>query len=416
MKKTILFFIILLLFYLSWSQTGTTAAMFRNNPAHTVDHSTGNKLVLDTKAWRLDAGSPVRSTPLVSGGYVYIGTTAGDFFALDKKTGGIKWKYHSGFAINSSAAAQNGRIFFSDNAQTLYALNEGTGRVLWSFKLGTKLDYPWRFDYYYSSPVLFEGRLIIGSDDGNLYLLDQQNGKLIWKFKGTAVIRGTPAVFNDQILFGDVEGRFHAIDSKSGKEKWVFKTVGDSLKNEDWGFDRKAILSSAVVSQNKILFGCRDGFLYCLNATDGKLAWRMNHKISWVISTVAVKDSMVVTGTSDGRFVQAINLNTGKEIWKFRTSAVVWSSPLIIDDVVYAADFDGQLYCLDLKTGKRISQFWCGDKIMSSPVYDEQLLYVGSDDGYLYALKAEAGKRFAKEDLKRFVFYDANSKNYFQSG
>jgi hypothetical protein len=142
----------------------------------------------------------------------------------------------------------------------------------------------------------------------------------------------------------------------------------------------------------------------------------MNHNISWVISTPAVKESLVVTGTSDGRFVQAINAESGKEIWKFKTPQVVWSSPIIVDEVVYAADFDGQLYCLDLKTGKRISGFWAEDKIMSSPVYDDQLLYVGSDDGNLYALKGRATNVGTGEELKRFVFYDQAAKNYFQDG
>ena len=93
--------------------------------------------------------------------------------------------------------------------------------------------------------------------------------------------------------------------------------MGDSLKNENFGFDRKAILSSPVVYGNKIVFGSRDGILYCVD-TNGKLVWTMDHKVSWVISTVAIKDTFVVTGTSDGHFVQAVHLNTGKEIWKGR--------------------------------------------------------------------------------------------------
>ena len=54
---------------------------------------------------------------------------------------------------------------------------------LWDFKMGKKVDYPWRFDYYYSSPVLYGDKLIIGSDDGYLYNINQRDGKLNWKFK-----------------------------------------------------------------------------------------------------------------------------------------------------------------------------------------------------------------------------------------
>lgn len=296
------------------------------------------------------------------------------FFALNKKSAIIQWRIRVGSPVNSSAAFANGKIFFSDNQQKIYAVNESNGQVVWSMSMGPKIDYPWRFDYYYSSPVLYKGRLIIGGDDGELYAVEQSNGKLVWKFDAKAIIRATPAVYNDHILVGDVEGRFHSVDFNTGKEEWIFKGVGDTLKNEDWGFDRKAILSSATIYKDKILFGCRAGYFYCLNSKDGTLAWQMNHNISWVISTPAVKDPIVVTGTSDGRFVQAISLESGKEIWKFKTTQVVWSSPLIVNNIVYAADFDGQLFCLDLKTGKRISQFWAGDRIMSSPVYNDQIL------------------------------------------
>ena len=409
------FFFSVLILTIAKAQTGSVK-MFRDNPAHVSQATSGRGLVFDTKSWQFWAAAPIRSTPLVVGNAIYFGTTSGDFFSLNKKTGNINWKRSIGSPINSSAAYASGKIFFCDNQQKIYAVNESNGQVVWSASMGPKLQYPWRFDYYYSSPTLHNGKLLIGSDDGHVYVLDQANGKMIWKFNTGAIIRATPTVFNDQVYFGDVQGKFYALDFKTGKERWTYRAVGDSLKNEEWGFDRKAILSSAVVYNDKIFFGCRAGFLYCLNVNNGSLAWKMDHNISWVISTPAVKDSLVVTGTSDGRFVQAINIHSGKELWKFRTTQVVWSSPLIVDDVVYAADFDGQLFCIDLKTGKRLSQFWAADKIMSSPVFDDQLLFVGSDDGYLYALKGRNKPSRNYEELKRFVFYDASARNYFQGG
>ena len=229
------------------------------------------------------------------------------------------------------------------------------------------------------------------------------------------MIRSTAAVWNDVVLFGDTEGIFYAVDLKTGTEKWVFRVNGEAMKLEDFGFDRKAILGAPVVHQSKIIFGARDGFLYCLDA-NGKQLWVVDHQVSWVISTVAVKDSFVVTGTSDGRFVQAVNLNSGKEIWKFRPNTLFWSSPLIVNNNVYAGGFDGVLYCLDLKTGHRISQFCTGDKIMSSPVWDNDKLYVGSDDGNLYALNGHPDNRLPIENMQRFVYYEDDAKTYFRNG
>ncbi|MBL7744244.1 MAG: PQQ-binding-like beta-propeller repeat protein [Chitinophagaceae bacterium] len=415
MRRPLFLFFLTALCSTSFSQVTSKSKMFRDNPVHSSFVSTNADLVYDSKAWRFDAGSPVRSTPLINDNTVYFGTAAGVFFALDKRTSQVKWKYNTGNAIHSSAASQDGKTYFSDNGQTLYCLKESNGQLLWKVKLGEKAAYSWRYDYYYSSPVLYDNTLLIGSDDGCLYALNPKTGKQLWKFKSKGIIRSTAAVYKNAVLFGDTEASLYAVDIKNGKELWQYRINGDTMHNEDYGFDRRAITSSPVIVGNKAVFGARDGFLYCINADNGKGLWKMDHYVSWVISTVAVKDSFVVTGTSDGRFVQAVHLETGKEIWKFRTPLAVWSSPLIIDDKVYAGTFDGQLYCIDLKTGKRISQFKVNGKILSSPVWDDGLLYFGADDGYLYALSGHSDKRQFKDKVDQYVYYETGVNVYYKA-
>jgi outer membrane protein assembly factor BamB len=337
------------------------------------------------------------------------------FYALDKNTGAIKWQYNSGYAIESSAALFNGNVFFSDKKQTLYALNAATGKLVWKFDFGNNLNYDWGFDYYYSSPTIADGKILIGAKDGFVYNINALNGKVIWKFKTDGIVRSTPAVENNEVYFGDVDGILYKVDFTNGKETWRFKTTGNGLKNEDFGFDRRAIISSPVITQNKILVGCRDGFLYAVNKETGKEDWNMDHHVSWVISSVAVKDSIVVTGTSDGRFIQAINLNTGKEIWKFKTVSIVWSSPIIFNNDVYIGSQEGILYCLDLRTGKKITSFQASGKIFSSPVISDTLLYFGTDKGVLYALKPSNNK-FPSNDFKKFVFWQNVADPYFHYG
>ena len=178
--------------------------------------NTSYNLVFDNKAWAFNAGAPVRSTPLIKNSIIYFGTAKGDFFAINKKTSEVKWKFQTGSSIHSSACDANGRIFFSDNRQSVYALEEATGKLIWKFNLGKKIDYPWRFDYYYSSPSLYENDLIIGGDDGYLYRLNQQTGKLVWKFQSKGLIRSTATVYKNTVLFGDTEAAFYSLDAKSG--------------------------------------------------------------------------------------------------------------------------------------------------------------------------------------------------------
>ena len=157
--------------------------MFRGNALHNEFISASADKVYDTRGWQFYANGPVRSTPLVDGNTIYFGTTRGDFFAIDKNSRQVKWQMTTGHPVNSSAASRSEKLYFADNSQAVFCLNKTTGKKLWEFKMGEKIDYPWRFDYYYSSPVLFDDKLIVGSDDGHAYNLNQADGKLIWKFK-----------------------------------------------------------------------------------------------------------------------------------------------------------------------------------------------------------------------------------------
>jgi outer membrane protein assembly factor BamB len=135
------------------AQQSDKVKMFRNNAVHNSLVVTANDLIYDVKAWSFFAEAPVRSSPLIGGNTIFFGNTRGDFFAINKTTGKLIWQYNTVFSINSSAANQNGKIFFSDNKQTVYALKETTGQLVWKFDLANKQAYPWRFDYYYSSPT-----------------------------------------------------------------------------------------------------------------------------------------------------------------------------------------------------------------------------------------------------------------------
>jgi hypothetical protein len=53
----------------------------------------------------------------------------------------------------------------------------------------------------------------------------------------------------------------HALDAGTGKEAWTF-TAGARVD------------SPPTIYDDRVLFGCRDGFVYCLNASTGALIWR----------------------------------------------------------------------------------------------------------------------------------------------
>jgi len=53
----------------------------------------------------------------------------------------------------------------------------------------------------------------------------------------------------------------HALDAATGKSAWTFTASG-------------RIDSPPTIADGLAVFGCRDGYVYCLRATDGELVWR----------------------------------------------------------------------------------------------------------------------------------------------
>lgn len=391
-------------------------AMFCGNAEHNATINSKPDITFGETAWKFNADAPIRSTVVCNKNVVYFGCSNGFFYALNKQTGNVIWKYYCGYAIESSPAFLNGNIFFSNNKQSLFSLNANTGKLNWKYDFDKSLSNDWGFDYYYSSPTISGNKIIIGAADGYVYNINSNDGKLVWKYKVGNIIRSSPAVSYSFVYFGDITGIMYAINLSDAKDIWRFNTTGNGLNNLDFGFDRRAIISSPTIINDKIIFGCRDGFFYCLNKATGKELWHVNHEVSWIISTIAVKDTFAVTGTSDGKFVQAVSLNTGKEIWKFKTISVVWSSPLIDNNKVYVTTNEGELYCLDLFSGKKINDYQAQGKIFSSPVINDSLLFFGTDKGILYALKPATYTYSSPQNIKRYVFWEENTDLFFHYG
>jgi outer membrane protein assembly factor BamB len=379
--------------------------MFRGNPVHNKNYKGFDDKIFNTVAWKFKTGGAVRSTAIAANGSIYFGSSDGYLYSLNKTNGELKWKFNCGSSVTSSPAYSKGLVYILSEQQNLFAIESSTGKLIWKKKIGEDKPYDWGFDYYFSSPVTNGDTLLIASADGKLLSLDKKNGKEFWQFQPKHFIRATPALVNGSIYIGDTNGDMYAVDSKTGSQKWVFNTYGSSLNNDTIGFDRKAIISSAVIEGDAVIFGCRDGFLYCVNRFNGELKWKFDHHVSWVISSPAVINGDVITGTSDGHFVQSVDIKTGQEKWRTFGAAPIWSSPLITGNHVYIGGNEGVLHCIDIANGKKEAHPFCVNaKIFSSPAISDSLMYFGADDGVLYCLKAEL---INTKQFNRYVYWDA---------
>jgi eukaryotic-like serine/threonine-protein kinase len=382
-------------------------AILQSNPQHTGVYNVMPAYRLEGVSFSFQTDGPVRSTPALSNGVLYFGSGDGAFYAVDAGTGKERWHFKTGGAVHSSPAVAHGVVYFTSRDEFLYALDALTGKEVWKLRLGKDLDYRNGFDYYLSSPTIIDRNLYVGSGDGNLYALNAKTHKTLWKYATGSRIRSTPAVANDLVVFGTMSGYVLALKRTDGSLKWKFATKGASLKIEDFGFDRSAVVSSPSIANGIVTVGCRDGFLYALDLETGEQKWGNDHKISWVLSTPAVAEGRVFVGSSDAQFFQSVDQASGQEVWRFKTNGPVWSSGAIAGSIIFFGSNDGNLFALDRASGVERWRFKTNDRIFSSPILSDGMVYFGSDDGNLYALKGSTAFDTSAISPRKVIFWDS---------
>ena len=322
-----------------------------------------------------------------------------------------------GATVHSSPAVDDGRVFVASRAGMLFALDVRSGKELWRFQMKPDLPYHWEFDYYQSSPTVVGSNIYVGGGDGSVYAIDAASGKQIWRAIVGARVRAAPAVANGLVVVGDFAGFVHTFDAVRGTVRWKQATEGASLNSTEYGFDRSALVASPAIVDGRVFVGGRDGFLYGLDLATGRELWRYDHKISWVTTSPAVAHGIVYAGSSDGHFVQAVHAATGQELWRFKSNKPVWSSPLLVRNVLYVAEYDGTISAVAADSGTTFSQVRVGGIIHSSPVFAGGKLIVGCDDGTLTAFSGSPVLRPAVDKPRLTVYWDTtNVPRYFQNG
>ena len=418
MKNNILLLIIILISTTMYSQKKENdfpVVNFLSNIQHTGVFSDIPVASAPEIKYYFKTGGAVRSTPAVFQNNIYFGSGDGYLYCLDENSGNLLWKFKAEGSITSSPSISNNRIYFASKDGFLYCIKTDNGNLIWKFNLGKDLFYRWEFDYYMSSPTILNGVVYIGSGDGNLYVVNSGTGKFLWKYSTGSRIRSTPAIADGILYFGDFAGKLYAVDLKTQEPKWIYETDGVKIKIEDFVFDRAALISSPTICGNAVLVGSREGCLYCVDKETGKLNWKDDQKMSWVISTPAIYKENVLVGTSDGHFVKSLNIKSGVESWQFKTATPVWSSIAIVGNVAYGGDYSGNFFALNADDGKKLWEIKTEDRIHSSPVVHNGVVYFGSDDGYLYAISGSSKTSDRLQKSKKAVYWEESRKfNWFQ--
>ena len=155
--------------------------------------------------------SDLTGDPVVLGGTVYAGSSAGKLVALDAATGERRWSADEG--ATSPVQVAGGSVFLVSDQAQLVRIDAATGATIWAqdlpYYVKDKVKKQ-REIHVHLGPVLAGGKLFVASSDGLLRSFDPASGALV----GQADLPGGAAT--DAIVAGSTlyvvsrSGQLHA--------------------------------------------------------------------------------------------------------------------------------------------------------------------------------------------------------------
>ncbi|MCW4005906.1 MAG: PQQ-binding-like beta-propeller repeat protein [Candidatus Bathyarchaeota archaeon] len=198
------------------------------------------------------------------------------------------------------------------------------------------------------------------------------SAELLWTYTTYRMVQSSPAVANGLVVVGCRDGNVYCFNASDGDPLWTYR-----VREEVW--------SSPAICEERVYVGADDGGVYCFDLFSGEVLWRASAG-GKVRSSPAIADGRVYVGSGGGG-VFCFDALDGAQIWNYPLSCKVDSSPAVCKEVVYFAADDFHVYALDASTGDRLWRSHLGSTTSSPSVHDGYV-YVGSIEGYVYALNA----------------------------
>lgn len=297
-------------------------------------------------------------------------------FSINQKYKGVApaWTFQSDANVISTPAVAGNLVVFGNQSGVVQALSLKNGKKAWQFATGGPI---------FSSPAVANGKIVLGSADGAVYCFNSK-GQLQWKFITGAAILGAPLIENNTVYIGGSDSLFRAIDLTTGGLKWSFNGL------------EGPVVSQPVTDGNTLIFGAWDCNLYALNKTDGSLLWKWNNgspvrNYSPASVIPVIKDGAVYIAAPD-RFLTAIDLQTGRTLWRTSQSTVRESIGMSEDGkLIYGKTMNDTIAAFYANRNEPIAawKMFAGYGYEHTPsmlIEKEGRLFFGTRSGVVYAI------------------------------
>jgi eukaryotic-like serine/threonine-protein kinase len=319
-------------------------------------------------SWKFEAAKPVKATAVSDGERYYIGDAKGKFYALGGSDGKPAWTFDSKDSIEGSALLVEDKVVFGTLGGTVYCLEAKTGKEAWQFKTEGEVRAAPNAFLRKDLPAL----VLIGSYDANLYAINLLTGEKVWTVETGNYVNGSAAVIDGLTTFGGCDGFVYFINAADGKEAGKVE-VRNPIANTVAGHNGTAVLAH---------YGME---VVALDAKKFAPKWVFAEREFEYFASPAITPDGVVYAGDRGKRLHALSVADGELKWSFRSKGRVDSSPVVTGaHIVFGSD-DGNVYAVSEKDGAQVWDYEIGQPVQSSPCIAGGRLVIGADDGVIYA-------------------------------
>ena len=275
--------------------------------------------------------------------------------AFEAATGKTVWTfeydthYRDDFGFDdgprSAPAVAEGRVFTFGAEGVLHALDLKTGSMLWRVDVHKQYSVEKGWFGAGCSPLIHEGKLFlhIGSKKAGVGAFDPATGKLLWKASNHQMSYSSPAAASFGIVFFTREG--------------ILVTNPDTGKiiyEKHWRARAQASANVATpIVDGKLLFISSNyavgAIVLDFSTSPPTELWSGDDAISAHYATPVLKDGILYGlhgPTQTGQQLRAVEMRTGKVLWKMLASQNGGSVTLIRDHLMMIRD-DGQIFKIE---------------------------------------------------------------------
>ena len=171
-----------------------------------------------------------------------------------------------------------------------------------------------------------------------------------------------------------------------------------------------------LATDGSLIYLADGPFVYAVNLEDGREVWRYpaerDNDLVFYSTPAVTPDGLVIVGSAGtDHSLIALNpndinteTNAPLEAWRFTGASDYWmAAPLILEDKLFAVNDDGNLYILDLQGGGSSKEATVvelnGGSLWSRPTTDGERVYITSLDHNVIAVDANSHEVVWREDL-----------------